>query len=653
MHVNSSIITAFGHFDDVIASDNLPEEPGESSSEDSQLDRSSAASCARYSHSWIFEPLLDHDAAHRISSSRVYRALLAVYLVVWFGVVAIAQTGGVAIAVICPVLSIALGTISLARVDRTLLRIVFKQFETWYMLIYTICFTIFGIWSMTFVHTAAHMVAYFGNVFIAALFIIIYDAELYSSFDTKLGVVIAGMALAVQVFLDNYLRSAFFQPVSFCFLFCTDTARMALAAITQNSFYHCKCFYNMVSNKIREARFLQSLISRSSISAVDLDRGEHRSFVTLRLPVLCLIEPHAASQPRSLQRQASSLLFTPWFNQTGSMPGFQSVIQPPRMVRVQAMPPAEFMGQSAFEAFDHDTQAQPSATAEHEQRGISRNFSFRPVNSVSWAIWFAHTQAYQVFMILYILFISIFGILSAVQDNGWYAVVYWPHFFVIFFELTRFDRTLFRMVFSRFEYWFVTISTIQAVVFGFWSQAGEGTHPAVLMMQLIGTAGLLVFIASMDASLTYPTWLKVSALSLGVLNSLRWMMSGSFTIAGTTSMAEREICLVFCSNTRVLAAFAFLNLAIFQLKYLIALYRHPKRCVIISAPLKYTITSERASRAIIPTFKQIGDGDVVELETVRPAAVIQHATASTFGDQTLRSSTLELDRSSVSLRESS
>lgn len=53
-------------------------------------------------------------------------------------------------------------------------------------------------------------------------------------------------------------------------------------------------------------------------------------------------------------------------------------------------------------------------------------------------------------------------------------------------------------------YWFVMFSTVQAVVLGGLAEAGNGTHPAVLAMQLMGTAALLVFVSSMDASLTSP-----------------------------------------------------------------------------------------------------------------------------------------------------
>ena len=546
--------------------------------------------------SWPFQPLLQHPMLFRIARSNIHRVMLVCYLVAWYVVVSALKIGNIPIAVIATAFALEFAAVALSRIDYTLLLALSDQFESWYLSVSTLVFCSFGIWSMADAFSVSYLVAYFGCIFVAAAFIILYDSEVHASFPSKLGVLLCGIATAIQVWTEDHFITPKLASVSFCFLFCTDSARMALVAITQIAMYYGKYFFKIVYARLHASRVRR-------YSQPGTAPRVYKPFVTLKLPVMVSVQrivrrptstldsmtspAETATEQPSNARVNEGVMLNDTFRSTRALIDDPDAI---KVVRIEAIPPREYFAWAP--SFASHAEAPSSRTAARVQAPplpIVRLFRYKAVMNLPGVVRLANSKVYQGVLMIFVGLIIVSISFPEFRNNGWIALVYLPVPFIMCLEMTRFDRTLFLTLFHRFEYWVVSASVMQALIFGFWA-ARDSFHIAVLIAHCIGTAVLFSFVASFDASVSCPTWLKFASLICAVADALTWMLWT--TLGDRPALDDRRICVWFCADIRVLAQFGFLNLVIFHIKYTVALIRHPNRCAIIAVPLQYSFSAQ-------------------------------------------------------------
>ena len=544
--VDTFIVTAFPSYDDVLwhsshatSSFRIPLSAPSPSSKSAtaahrpSLPRSELAaswSAIADSYSWRFVPIIQHPLVSRIARSTVHRVLLMAYLVFWFIAVSVLEISHPAVAVVCLVMTADLAIIALARIDYTLLIVLVQQFEMWYLAAHTLTFCAFGIWSMEDRFTDSFLASYFGCIVVAAVFILLFDTEVYASFFSKTAVLVVGVATAIQIWAQDHLATPRLASLDFCFLFCTDSARMALTSLTQLMFYYAKYCYKIVNARWRSSYGSDDATAAQTVLAAVGGSGRIHQFVTLRLPVMCSLQ-------RILPKQGSAR------NDLSVDSSSASPSEALQVVRIEAVPPRELFAsavrhtagsQCSLRVPSDDPSAASSASAASTSPArvtsslvgsatpIVRLFRHKPVIQSDAIFRFATNTIYSACMVIYITLCIISISFPVFRSDGRWALIYLPVPVIVFLQLSHYDRTLMLSLFYRFETYVVSASIIQALIFGFWS-ADNSFHPAVLVSHCISTAVLFGFVCSFDASVACPTWIKVSTLALAIADTLTWL----------------------------------------------------------------------------------------------------------------------------------
>jgi len=100
-----------------------------------------------------------------------------------------------------------------------------------------------------------------------------------------------------------------------------------------------------------------------------------------------------------------------------------------------------------------------------------------------------------------------------------------------------------------------------------------------------------------------PAALRLSMLLLLLANGLKAIVSD---LLGKELWTDRTVCFYYCAEARVLALSGRFTFIIFVLKYVYAMLRHRKRCVLLSTRLKYSV---QRSRDAIKTTTAGSNGD--------------------------------------------
>jgi len=259
-----------------------------------------------------------------------------------------------------------------------------------------------------------------------------------------------------------------------------------------------------------------------------------------------------------------------------------------------SVPAAESPAERAMHSSDaavnkaspHDYPSETSGLdAPPEPHTYRREFPFRPLNRNYWCYVVAHSQWYQLFLPAFMLVYVVIHIFGAIQVVAINWTLFALMLMLVPIETTRYDRTILRSLFRRFEYYIVLISGLQYIVFGVWSQHLKYDLAAVIPSF---TAALILHVglASMDAAPMYPHWLRLVSVFLYVLNAARVFV---MTRALDTRYEPFPVCVLFCTNTAVLSFSGLFTSTLFFCKYLVNLSRNRQHSIILTSVIAYKV----------------------------------------------------------------
>jgi len=223
---------------------------------------------------------------------------------------------------------------------------------------------------------------------------------------------------------------------------------------------------------------------------------------------------------------------------------------------------------------------------------------FDPLIRHPWAARLAQSRYYQMFMLVWVITAVAITATSYFSDQvalNWILVLIGVVLFG--FEMTRFDRNLTLAVMSRFEWIILFGSTVQMCVFAPWAQVGKYAYWANLPVFIGYSLVVGLVLGLSDAAPTYPYYIRVTGASLLFFNTVRTLIQNYFA----PYYFEYPVCFIFCSDTAVLSLSPTATCAIFLGKYVYSLVRFPRRCIIASTHLHFSLGTTNRIRHMSET----------------------------------------------------
>ena len=352
------------------------------------------------------------------------------------------------------------------RLDRTLLRLICSQFEAGYLFMQLLFLVIAGGIALDDRFDTVYTLGLLFGLLLQHGFSITIDSMPIRAAIQKVPAVLVGIVTSLRILVFDWFLQSDMVPRPVCIIFCTDTRRLALMALGQLIFFYLKYAAHMFYMK---------------------HRLKSQYLVTLRLPTLCTLYTISGEDLQRVQLPANA----------GALQRDQSGVEFVQVIRIRA---------ESLEQYFEAPADQSRNTA------IQIDFVFQPVVPYPLFHRVAHMRVYLVLFLM--MFVAVLITLSAFP-RIYESPISWVFFVgIVFapFELTRFDRVLLANCVRSFEWWLLTGSLLQYVVFSSIAhqQNAVGFVPFGLLYLFAGAV-----MAAFDAAPAYPFGMRHLFMCLG------------------------------------------------------------------------------------------------------------------------------------------
>ena len=595
--------------------------------------------------SFALEPLLqlqclEQIMQYRVKGVRLWSAWYVVSSSVWLLAVPILRQSHPVLLALVMACWFTIGIGAGQRIDRNLLCMLLRHFETWYLLFHLAVMCVSAIYATADTESSVFLISYWSGIMLLSVYALIMDSFAGMSNASRLILIGAGLVSYANMLIRENIHHEM-EPVPVCLVFCTDSRRLSLLGLMQLLFFFGRYVWTAVKVIRGQPQFavlrvpLQCvLIGHASMeqpSFIDAAAVRTTSYFQCRPPK----EPAASEADleavvgRDIPCSASTATATVLAASDSStstnyelqpivgsgncaslavVPATQSPLNSRDVVkraRAVPAPPAPSLGLIRVEtelspqAFGFDlltTNARGSFANNLETTNLAKpyvhhhEFPFRPV--VSWQPLQTLTRhkLYQgfvcCFLILSVIIQSVAWIRTA--DGiapSWLLLI--GALVVACCELSRFDRTMVAVLLHRFEFYIVVLSGAQYVIFGIASE----TYHYSLSVLIPPYASLTLFhvlICLGDAAPSYPRRFRLFCVAAYIVNAFQ-----IFIFAQVTFMYyPYEVCMFFCSTTSVLALSGLFTAVAFSIKYFFNLLRDGTHCILLSTKIAFSVQKD-------------------------------------------------------------